>query len=154
MEAIRRSVDALKYNYQLYSFLWHMYTPSCLISMGSDSTLKWRRNEHDGVSNHQPHGWLLKRLFMRRSKKTSKLRVTGLCEGNSPVTGEFPAQRASKAENVPIWWRHHDVGKTDYYLTTTLHGKTIIVSNIIGMNCNYLHEHYRVRLLHCINWKT
>ena len=42
-----------------------------------------------------------------RSKKTSKLRVTGLCEGNSPVTGEFPAQRASNAENVSIWWRHH-----------------------------------------------
>ena len=32
------------------------------------------------------------------SKKTSKLRVTGLCEGNSPVTGEFPAQRASNAD--------------------------------------------------------
>ena len=43
-----------------------------------------------------------------RSKKTSKLRVTGLCEGNSPVTGEFPAQRASYADNVSIWWRHHD----------------------------------------------
>ena len=28
--------------------------------------------------------------------------------GNSPVTGEFPAQRASNAENVSIWWRHHD----------------------------------------------
>ena len=41
------------------------------------------------------------------SKKTSKLRVTGLCEGNSPVTGEFPAQRASNAKNVSIWWRHH-----------------------------------------------
>ena len=41
-------------------------------------------------------------------RKTSKLRVTGLCEGNSPVTGEFPAQRASYAENVSIWWRHHD----------------------------------------------
>ena len=40
-------------------------------------------------------------------KETSKLRVTGLCEGNSPVTGEFPAQRASNAENVSIWWRHH-----------------------------------------------
>ena len=40
--------------------------------------------------------------------KTSKLRVTGLCEGNSPVTGEFPAQRASYAENDSIWWRHHD----------------------------------------------
>ena len=46
-------------------------------------------------------------LFRRSSKKTSKLRVTGLCEGNSPVTGEFPAQMASDAENVSIWWRHH-----------------------------------------------
>ena len=44
-----------------------------------------------------------------RSKKTSKLCVTGLCEGNSPVTGEFPTQRASNAENVSIWWRHHVV---------------------------------------------
>ena len=33
--------------------------------------------------------------------------VTGLCEGNSPVTDEFPAQKASNAENVSIWWRHH-----------------------------------------------
>ena len=38
-----------------------------------------------------------------RSKKTSKLRVTGLCEGNSPMTGEFSAQRASNAENVSMW---------------------------------------------------
>ena len=43
----------------------------------------------------------------RRSKKTSKLRVIGLCEGNSPVTGEFPAQMASNAKNVSTWWRHH-----------------------------------------------
>ena len=41
-------------------------------------------------------------------KNPSKLRVTGLCAGNSPVTGEFPAQMASNAENVSIWWRHHD----------------------------------------------
>ena len=40
-------------------------------------------------------------------KKTSKLRVTGLCAGNSLVTGEFPAQVASNAENISIWWRHH-----------------------------------------------
>ena len=46
--------------------------------------------------------------FTRRSKKTSKLRVTGLCAGNSPVTSEFPAQRASNAENVSIWWRHRE----------------------------------------------
>ena len=43
----------------------------------------------------------------RRSKKTSKLHVTDLCAANSPVTGEYPAQRASNAENVSIWWRHH-----------------------------------------------
>ena len=42
-------------------------------------------------------------------RKTSKLRITGLCEGNSPMTGESRAQRASHAENVSIWWRHHDV---------------------------------------------
>ena len=41
-------------------------------------------------------------------KKKSKLRVTGICEGNSPMTGEFPAQRASKADSVSIWWRHHE----------------------------------------------
>ena len=69
--------------------------------------LLWRHNEPDGVSNHQPHECSPNRLFGHRSKKTSKLRVTGLCAGNSPETGEFPAQMASNAENVSIWWRHH-----------------------------------------------
>ena len=41
-------------------------------------------------------------------RKISKLRVTGLCAGNSPEAGEFPAQMASNAENVSIWWRHHE----------------------------------------------
>ena len=43
----------------------------------------------------------------QRSKKTLKLRATGLCAGNSPGTGEFPAQMASDTENVSISWRHH-----------------------------------------------
>ena len=72
-------------------------------------TLRWRHNGQDSVSNHQTHDCLLNRLFRRRSKKTSKLRVTGLCAGNSPGTGEFPAQMASYAENVSIWWRHHEL---------------------------------------------
>ena len=55
----------------------------------SFSTLQWRHNEVGSVSNHQPHECLLNRLFRRRSKKTSKLRVTCLCAVN--------------------WWRHHDV---------------------------------------------
>ena len=71
-------------------------------------TLQWRHNDRDGVSNHQPHDCLLNRLFGSRWKNTSKLWVTGLCEGNSPVTGEFAAQRASNAENVTIWWRHNE----------------------------------------------
>ena len=71
--------------------------------------LRWRHNGHDGVSNYQPHHCLVNRLFGCRSKKKSKLRVTGLCAGNSPGTGEFPAQKASNAENVSIWWRHHDM---------------------------------------------
>ena len=63
-------------------------------------TLQWRNNERDGVSNHRRLDY-----FRRRSKKTSKLRVTGLCEGNSLVT----AQRASNVGNVSIWWRHYDL---------------------------------------------
>ena len=47
-------------------------------------TLQWRHNDHHGIWNHQLHGRLLNRLFRRRSKKTSKLRVTGFCVGNSP----------------------------------------------------------------------
>ena len=71
-------------------------------------SLQWRHYGRDSVSNHQPHDCFLNRLFRHRSKKTSKLRVTGLCAGNSPEAGEFPAQMASNAENASIWWRHHD----------------------------------------------
>ena len=71
--------------------------------------------ERNGVSNHQCFDCLLSCLFRRKSKKTSNLRVAGIFEGNSPVTGEFtgelPAQRASDAESVSIWWRHHELKK-------------------------------------------
>ena len=55
------------------------------------------------ISNHQHLDCLLNFLFRHRSKKISKLRVTGLCVGNSLVTSEFPAQKASYKENVSIW---------------------------------------------------
>ena len=70
--------------------------------------LQWRHNGRDRVSNHQPHDRLLNRLFRRRSKKTSKLCVTGLCADNSLVNSELPAQMTCNAENVSIWWRHHE----------------------------------------------
>ena len=94
-----------------------------------------RNNERDGVSNYWRLDCLFNRLFRPRSKKTSKLRVTGLCEGNSPVTGEFPAQMASNAEIIPIWWRHHVKLITDIEKNVTsskLLKKTSIGSNYIS----------------------
>ena len=70
-------------------------------------SLQRRPNERDGVSNRQCPHCLLNRLIRRRPKKTSNPRATGLCEGIPPVTGGFLSQRASNAENVSIWWRHH-----------------------------------------------
>ena len=66
-------------------------------------TSQWRHNERDSVSNHRCLDCLLNHLFRGRSKKTPKLRATGLCDGNAPVT----SQRASNAEDVSIWWRHN-----------------------------------------------
>ena len=51
-----------------------------------------------GVSNHQPRDCLLKRLFRRRSRKTSKLRVTGLCAENSPGPVNSP-------HKGPVTWK-------------------------------------------------
>ena len=71
------------------------------------TTLQWHHDGRDSFSNHQPRDCLLNLLFRYKSNKTSMLRVTGLCAWNSPGTGEFPAQMASYAEHVSIWWRHH-----------------------------------------------
>ena len=64
-------------------------------------SLHWRHNNHGGVSNHQPHGCLLNRLFRRWSKKTSKLRVTGLCAGNSPGPVNSPHKGPVTRKMVP-----------------------------------------------------
>ena len=101
-------------NYQLNLRIAHRKVYKIFSETFARYTSRWRHNDHAGVSNHQPHGCLLNRLFRRTSKKTSKLRVTGLCAGNSPGTGEFPAQMASYAENVSIWWRHHDIYTIKY----------------------------------------
>ena len=116
--------------------------------------LQWRHNERDCVSNHQPHDCLFNCLFRRRSKKTSKLCVTGLCAGYSPVTGEFSAQRASNTENVSIWWRHHgnvtllvsNFCKSDRYKFCTWHDNSTVVActNI----CSDLKANTRISYCH------
>ena len=60
------------------------YFPHKGVSKSAILSLQWRHNGHGDVSNRQPRDSLLNRLFKRRSKKTLKLRVTGLCAGNSP----------------------------------------------------------------------
>ena len=102
---ICREILAIHATLSSRSMPW--YTPGSVLEGCPWTTLQRRHNGHDSFSDHHPHDCLLDRLFRRRSKKTSKLRVTGLCAGNSPVPGEFPAQRASNADNVSIWWRHH-----------------------------------------------
>ena len=77
-------------------------------------SLQWRHNGRDGVSNY-----VLSRLFRRRSKKIWKLCITDLCDGNSPITSEFPAQRASNAEHVSIWRCHHVHGNNESKLSAT-----------------------------------
>ena len=112
-------------------------------------TLRWRNNGRDSVTNHQPHDCLLNRLFRHRSKKTSNLRVTGLCAGNSPGT----------AENVSIWWRHHDMSWCLQYRVISCGAKAkpcwasigSIVSPWTMQNCRGLFYRSSVRSEH---WKS
>ena len=80
----------IPHKYTYTRFYCALLCRGCTIVLNGIVSLLWRHNWRDGVSNHQPRDCLLNRSFRRRSKKTSKLRVTGLCVGNSPVTGEFP----------------------------------------------------------------
>ena len=65
-------------------------------------TLRWRHNGCDSVSNHQPRDCLLSRLFIHRSKKTWKLRVTGLCVGNSPGQVNSPHKGSVTRKMFPF----------------------------------------------------
>ena len=73
---LRRHRD--HYDVTLMSFLERHQTQLCLCKVKFVSIT---------VTNHQPRDYLLNRLFKRRSKKSSKLRVTGLRARNS--TGIF-----------------------------------------------------------------
>ena len=121
------------------------YFNSSKFGHGAPVTLQWRHNGRNGVSNHQPHDCLLNRLFRCRSMKTPKLRVTGPCAGNSPVTGEFAAQRASNAENVSIWWRHlgnNSPRVSPVVLVTVPHNKSTLVQ-VMAWCCQATNHYLR-----------
>ena len=85
----------------------------------------------------------------RISKKTLKLRVTGLCVGNSPGTGEFPAQMASNAENVSIWWRHHaDICSALVIVACNITLCWAALWRHLPIYLTFLHRHIRRRIHH------
>ena len=62
---------------------------------------------------------LFSQLFIEMQiKENIKAPRHWLWAGNLPGTGEFPVQRASNAENVSIWWRHH--GNPRIFIMLTL----------------------------------
>ena len=105
------------------------YLARCYL-IANQRPLQWCHNGRDSISNHQPHNCLLNRLFRCRSKKTSKFRVTGLCAGNSPVSSEFPAQKASNVENVFIWWRHHALKQVSVKFELKIHQENALENSV------------------------
>ena len=111
-----------------------------MVVLVHSATLHWRHNDHDGVSNRQPHGCLLNSLFRRRSMKTSKLRVTGLCVGNSPGPVNSPHKGPVTRKMLPFddvimsWQQHIPTDKTATK-TLTHRGRVthICVSNLTTM---------------------
>ena len=111
------------------------------------NSLQWRHNGRGSVSHLPPYDCLLNCLFRRTSKKASKLRVTGICVGNSPGTGEFPAQMSSNAENVSIWWRHHVVVWQEYQ-------KWAFRAGTINYSCVYHTDTVGCNSCHCLDTRS
>ena len=86
--------------------------------------LRWRHNDHAGVSNHQHHGCLLNRLFRRKSKKTAKLRVTNYwincanSNANKPITTRVYSILLSRNQ----WNKSHQISYTTDILIILLMG--------------------------------
>ena len=87
-------------------------------------TSQWRHDERDDVWNHWRLHCFQLLLQAQIKENIKKLRITGLCAGNSQVTGEFPAQNASNVENGSIWWRHHAFLKLDSSRCSTFYRRT------------------------------
>ena len=56
----------------------------------------------------------VQQLLQANDKRSSKLRITGLCEGNPPATSRFPSQRTIRISGIdfPISSKFPDIGKS------------------------------------------
>ena len=120
--------------YPLYYYQAGFYSRRNNYPSGERLLSKWildkKSKHHEAISKHYSDviiGSMMSQITrltivystvysdQKKHQSSASLRVTGLCEGNSPMTGEFPSKRASTAENVSIWWRHHVLaGVYDY----------------------------------------
>ena len=103
------------------------------------NALQWRHNECDGVSNHRHLHCLFNCLFRRRSKKAPKLRVTGLCEGNPPMTGGFPYKGPVTRKMFPF---------DDFIMIHCL------MNQIDRSICRYTTVHHNTILNVAMKWST
>ena len=79
----------------------------------ADETLKWRHNERDAFSNHRRLDCLLNCLVRQENIKAPASLAFG---GEFTCDRWIPTQRASNAENVPFWWRYHDLRGPSHWL--------------------------------------
>ena len=93
-------------------------------------SLRWRHNGRDSVSNHQPHDFLLNRLFRHRSKKTSTLRVAGLCAGNSPQKRPVTRKMFPFDDVIMCQWLDPSVHKCPGATRSIFHEHLLSVSHL------------------------
>ena len=139
-------------NYHIYygiiiSTYWIMIAIHKLVnflhlSSRPTKTLQWRHNERGGVSTHRRLECLPSRLFTHRSKKTSKLRATGLCEGNSPGIHRWPIFSSIILTTLSILVHPDqgilDIEVTDLYPSFHIHRiPTAIDAGVYILNCTF-----------------
>ena len=125
-----KSQHSVDFDYSRY--IWK------LMSLNIWRSITVTSNERHVVSNHRPFDCLFNSLIGTHIKETLKPALLALCEGNSPVTSEFPAQRASNAETASIWWRHHTQPLYNDTVNTSISApnpKTLNVSRLVLLLC-------------------
>ena len=105
-------------------------------------TLQSHHNKRDCVSNHRRLDRLLSRLFRRRSKKTSKFRVTGLCEENPPVTCGFPHKGPVPRKMFPF----DDIIMTTYLVFQLQHEENRSIGPFL-----YKRDNHQTRPINLVN---
>ena len=100
-------------------------------------SITWRHNERDASQITSLTIVCSQPFIQAQIKENIKYpRYWPLCAGNSPVTGEFPAQRASNAENVSIWWCHHANSKVPQEFAKSLRFWIMALNSTIQLKQN------------------